>query len=657
LGVGVNHFAIETAPGTYGVTIVSGVDDEFVRVDCDDSDSTTSGPTATVRVAADELVRCVFVNQDRRGGVVIEKQAPADQQPGIPLSAAFHHTVDGFEQMTNQVGPGLNHFIDIDTRPGTYTALDVPGADDEFVGARCNDLDSTTAGATATIRVQADELVRCVFVNQDRRGGVVIEKQAPADQQAAVPVGAAFNHDVFGSSASSGTAAAGINHMIRLDSPPGSYAATDLPGFGDRFVGADCDDGDSTVSGPTATMRVQADELVRCVFVNEDRNSPPDLATNVTLVDDLPQAPGLQWSLDQAVPGCEITGSRLACSLAGLADDAPLELHVTSPTTRESCGAHTNTATARADNRPQVTATDTVTVVCPPDGGTLVLEQATIPGGTSATFSYAGAVTAALKDGESTPPASLPAGAHVVTHVVPAGWQLAAIACADPTSDTTVPTTPVAAGGQVRVGVQLAAAETVTCTFTHRDAKPPVCTIVAQGVDPSTGAFIRFRVQDAESGLVRYRIAWSQNAAVAVDPFTPPTLAPVFVDVRAVDPAKPMGITIEFFDGAGRKATCDPIIVLVTREERTPVELTFTDLPAEESLVTVTNGSPGLTHLEVRVNNRRYVVAGLEDGERRTVDVAAAMAPGATNTVVVVARGKPGGSAVVMLADVPSESG
>jgi len=49
------------------------------------------------------------------------------------------------------------------------------------------------------------------------------------------------------------------------------------------------------------------------------------------------------------------------------------------------------------------------------------------------------------------------------------------------------------------------------------------------------------------------------------------------------------------------------------------------------------------------VNGRIFEVAGLKDGESRTISVASAMQPGDANTIAVEARGRPGGTADVVI--------
>ncbi len=75
------------------------------------------------------------------------------------------------------------------------------------------------------------------------------------------------------------------------------------------------------------------------------------LARGVTISDVLPPVPGGAWSVAAGSdPSCSITGSVLSCGPADLAAGASLTAHVTSPTTRGSCGTYDNTATFGSGN-------------------------------------------------------------------------------------------------------------------------------------------------------------------------------------------------------------------------------------------------------------------------------------------------------------------
>lgn len=98
-------------------------------------------------------------------------------------------------------------------------------------------------------------------------------------------------------------------------------------------------------------------------------------------------------------------------------------------------------------------------------------------------------------------------------------------------------------------------------------------------------------------------------------------------------------------------ATPTVVNVEISRDTGKPVAHTFTGIPNAKSKVTVYNGNPGITNVALTVNEKRLEMAGLKDGEERTIDVSSAMVAGNNNTIILESRGKPGGNAVVLIHD------
>jgi len=192
----------------------------------------------------------------------------------------------------------------------------------------------------------------------------------------------------------------------------------------------------------------------------------------------------------------------------------------------------------------------------------------------------------------------------------------------------------------------------VTATGSGADTTPPTCAIVEQGKNASGAAFIRFRVDDVGQGLDRYSVVYVRNAQVEVDPFSPGALGPVHVLATAVDRKKSLGVTVDFFDRAGNRATCDPIVVSVARVDDQLQDETFTDLPQAESKVTIVNGDPGMRQVVMIVNGTKFKERDIAAGEVRRFDVASAMHPGDDNTITVRVRGKKGATALIVISDI-----
>jgi uncharacterized repeat protein (TIGR01451 family)/CSLREA domain-containing protein len=189
------------------------------------------------------------------------------------------------------------------------------------------------------------------------------------------------------------------------------------------------------------------------------------------------------------------------------------------------------------------------------------------------------------------------------------------------------------------------------------DVAPPSCAIVAQGKDAAGKAFIRFRVQDAGSGLASWRTVGYFNAVLVVDPFAVGSTEPVFATGTAKKAGGSLAVTIEFRDVAGNTVICDPIATIVSREDDQPEDQTFTGVPHSDRYVTIVNGNPGMRKVRLTVNGTKFKERDLANGETRSFDIASALKPGNTNTITVTARGKQGASAFIIIADIPPNSG
>jgi hypothetical protein len=169
-------------------------------------------------------------------------------------------------------------------------------------------------------------------------------------------------------------------------------------------------------------------------------------------------------------------------------------------------------------------------------------------------------------------------------------------------------------------------------------------------IQPVSSSVVNLTVQNVQ-GIADIRVTNDTNVTVAIPPFAAGTTAPVVVTATKQNPALSARIEIAVIDVFGGITPCDPILTLAVRSTGKPVKETFSDIPQAESKVKVMNGSSGIKRLDVIVNGVRFRLSGLRDGEERSLDVSAAMAPGNGNVIALSATGKPGGSATVMIHD------
>ncbi len=122
-------------------------------------------------------------------------------------------------------------------------------------------------------------------------------------------------------------------------------------------------------------------------------NLGPGAATDVSLSDTLPSASGLDWSIDNQPAGnpCTISAGELSCRFGDMAANASVSIHITSPTTGESCGIVMNTADVSATNEPSSNLgnnedSDSTNVICPDVTVVKTADNGTISAGDTAAF-------------------------------------------------------------------------------------------------------------------------------------------------------------------------------------------------------------------------------------------------------------------------------
>lgn len=181
------------------------------------------------------------------------------------------------------------------------------------------------------------------------------------------------------------------------------------------------------------------------------------------------------------------------------------------------------------------------------------------------------------------------------------------------------------------------------------DSSPAQCPITLN--DPGPPARLEVTIKDVGTGLAEILVTKSENADTVVPPFTVGTNDPVVLSATKIDQTQRARVEARVTDLAGNVRICDPILLLVVRENGQSTTDSMTDVPRAEDKVTITNGTPGVATLEVQVNGKKFKASGLKDGEEVTLDVSSAMVPGDNNTVSFKATGKPGGTANVMIWD------
>lgn len=186
------------------------------------------------------------------------------------------------------------------------------------------------------------------------------------------------------------------------------------------------------------------------------------------------------------------------------------------------------------------------------------------------------------------------------------------------------------------------------------DVTPPVCRVDHIDLGPPTQLSIY--VQDAQSGLSGIEVLQQTNATVSIPFFSQGRTNSIIVVATKTDQSHAAHIELRVRDVAGNQTECDPVLTAEARSAGRPESHVFPGIPPEEHVVTVLNGNPGLKQIQIDVNGRKFILAGLRSGEERTIDVASAIVPGVNSTFTLTSHGEPGGVATIMIWDGRSES-
>ena len=459
---------VDVDAGTHVVTeaVVDGY--ELQSLSCDDGGSALASSTsvedrrATARVESGETVTCVFTNRRRVGMLVVEKQVVPDGDAG-----RFDFTAEGISFF--QLGDGERQTIEVPA--GSHVVTEAPVDGYELSSLSCDDEGSAEPSTTsvedrrATVRVETDETVTCVFTNRKRVGTLVIEKQVVPDGDPARFDFTAQGISFFG---------LGDGDRYETEVAPGTYEVTEAATDGFDLSSLNCDDGASAQPSTTslgdrrATVELETGETVTCVFTSRKRGRV------VVRKEVSPGSPTQgPFGFTGAVPfgafelsaGAERSES-VAAGEYQVAEDTPPEGMLLS---RLTCDDGTSAQPSTVDI-PARRATFEVepgeTVTCtwlngPPDSGEIVIASETEPaGGTDFSYIVGSLPAFTLSDGQER---RIPVGPgdHGVFTSAPAGWRLRASGCDDGAS--VHPSVITLSSGTVSVEP----GEVVRCTFTY----------------------------------------------------------------------------------------------------------------------------------------------------------------------------------------------
>jgi len=142
-------------------------------------------------------------------------------------------------------------------------------------------------------------------------------------------------------------------------------------------------------------------------------------------------------------------------------------------------------------------------------------------------------------------------------------------------------------------GREVACRDSITV---FRDDIVPTCEFKLNGT-VITGSFT-----DSEGGMARIKPVKLKNAALTVSPFDTGDRKARF-RLDAIDPAKPMGFSIDGFDVCGNKVNCDPVALTLSTDGSRQHSFTF---PSMDRYLQVNNH--GLREIRVVLNEKRFAL-------------------------------------------------
>lgn len=182
------------------------------------------------------------------------------------------------------------------------------------------------------------------------------------------------------------------------------------------------------------------------------------------------------------------------------------------------------------------------------------------------------------------------------------------------------------------------------------DVSPPQVQLAKTGQDQVKHPFLRLTAQDADSGIAKIQIAKSENADTEIVAFSPGATSPIRITATVTKLSKPSTLRVRATNGAGGVTVGDVVLQQLAIVDGKRVEQSFDKLAPALHRVTIFNGKPGFSRLNVRVNGALFKIVELQEGMSQTIDISAAMTLSA-NTVTFVGAGARGDCALIVIGD------
>ncbi len=374
----------------------------------------------------------------------------------------------------------------------------------------------------------------------------------------------------FSLTTSSGTASTTFSGL----DPANTYDVTETVPAGWELNTATCNSGETIDS-----IDLEPGETVTCTFENEKAGS-------IVIVKNTIGGDGT-FDFSSSTLGnfsLTTTSNTASTTFSNLDVDVTYDAAETIPTGWDLTSATCDNGETvdSIDLEPGETVTCTFTNT---KRGHIVVDKVTLPSGDTQSFTFtttgSGYAGFNLTDAAAPNDQALPPGTYSVTETVPAGWDLTGLTCSDPSN------APVRTGNKVTI--DLAAGETVNCTFTN--TKRGTITIVKDAV-PNDAQDFAFTTTG--TGLSNFSLDDDSNATLSnTKTFTNLVSGTYSVTEGTVAGWDLTGLTCNDVNGTTNPGTRTANIALDPGEE---VTCTFTNTKRGTIIVekqTNPNGAPG----------------------------------------------------------------
>jgi hypothetical protein len=148
---------------------------------------------------------------------------------------------------------------------------------------------------------------------------------------------------------------------------------------------------------------------------------------------------------------------------------------------------------------------------------------------------------------------------------------------------------------------------------------------------------VQISSRDYRSGLRTIQALACSNCFATTAPFVQGTTDPVITTATKTDATKSSSVQVKATDMAGNSTIFDPVDITIEGDGKPEVHTM--SISSLEHVVQISNGTPGIHHMVLKVNQVEIPVSPLKNGEKRSLDIGTALSAGNNNLITLTAFG------------------